>query len=132
MRKERLENSIPEKTTAIGAEHLHHPVQHFGHPRDVLAADDIDIDEKRAILASWASDIFAIDSSPALRLYPGTDKAVSYDEIIEALKTLDLSDRQGRGAQVSKNARQNPQLIRRMASATKCFTNRGLKPCTGL
>ncbi|MDR6817454.1 hypothetical protein J2X76_002630 [Neorhizobium sp. 2083] len=90
MRKESINNSIPENATAaISAAHLLHPAKHFDHPRDVLAADDIGNDEKRAILASWASDIFAIESIPALRLYPGADKAVSYDEIIEALKTLD-------------------------------------------
>jgi hypothetical protein len=95
MRKESISNSIPEEATAaITAAHLLHPAKHFGHPRDVLAADDIGDDEKRAILASWASDIFAIESIPALRLYPGTDKAVSYDEIIGALKTLDKHDRQ--------------------------------------
>lgn len=95
MRKETVSNSIPEEATAaISAAHLLHPAKHFDHPRDVLAADDIGKDEKRAILASWASDIFAIESIPALRLYPGTDKAVSYDEIIEALKTLDKHDRQ--------------------------------------
>ena len=95
MRKETVSNSIPEEATAaISAAHLLHPARHFDHPRDVLAADDIGKDEKRAILASWASDIFAIESIPALRLYPGTDRAVSYDEIIEALKTLDKHDRQ--------------------------------------
>ncbi len=94
MRKESISNSIPEEATAaISAEHLLHPAKHFGHPRDVLAADDIGDDEKRSILASWASDIFAIESIPALRLYPGTDRAVSYDEIIEALKALDQPDR---------------------------------------
>ena len=95
MRKESTSNSIPEEAAAaISAGHLLHPAKHFDHPRDVLAADDIGNDEKRAILASWASDIFAIESIPALRLYPGTDRAVSYDEIIEALKTLDKHDRQ--------------------------------------
>lgn len=95
MRKESFENSAPvNAAAAISAAHLLHPGKHFGHPRDVLAADEIGTDEKRAILASWASDIFAIESIPALRLYPGTDKAVSYDEIIEALKTLDKHDRQ--------------------------------------
>jgi len=45
MRKESLENSVPEKaTTAINAAHLLHPANHFGHPRDVLA-DEIGIDE---------------------------------------------------------------------------------------
>ncbi|MFJ6322243.1 MULTISPECIES: hypothetical protein [unclassified Rhizobium] len=79
---------------ALSAGHLLHPAEHFGHPRDVLAADDIGDDEKHATPASWASDIFAIESIPALRLYPATDKAVSYNEIIEALKTLDKHDRQ--------------------------------------
>ena len=93
MRKENIGKSEPEEASAaINAAHLLHPAQHFNHPRDVLAAADIGNDEKRAILASWASDIFAIESIPALRLYPGTEKAVSYDEIIEALKTLDEDD----------------------------------------
>lgn len=87
-------NSQNGALATISAGHLLHPARHFGHPRDVLAADDIGDDEKRAILASWASDIFAIESIPTLRLVPGTDKAVSYDEIIEALKTLDKHDRQ--------------------------------------
>ena len=77
---------------AITAAHLLHPSSHFGHPRDVLAADHISRDDKRAILASWASDIFAVESVPVLRLYPGTDKAVSYDEIVEALKALDAQN----------------------------------------
>ncbi|MXN53212.1 hypothetical protein GR158_19095 [Shinella sp. AETb1-6] len=95
MRKENISKSIPEEATAaISAAHLLHPAKHFDHPRDVLAADGIGKEEKRAILASWASDIFAIESIPALRLYPGTDKAVSYDEIIEALKALDKDDEQ--------------------------------------
>ncbi|MBB5577660.1 MULTISPECIES: hypothetical protein [Rhizobium] len=90
MRKESISNSIPEEATAaISAAHLLHPAKHFEHPRDVLAAPGIGKQEKRAILASWASDIFAVESAPALRLYPGSNKAVSYDEIIEALKALD-------------------------------------------
>lgn len=104
MRKERLENSNPEKAAAaISAAHLLHPAKHFEHPRDVLAADDLGKDEKRAILASWASDIFAIESIPALRLYPGTEQAVSYDELIEALKTLDQSDWQAVKQDASKS-----------------------------
>jgi len=74
---------------AISASELLHPAQHFNHPRDVLAAQYIDKDEKRAILASWASDQFAIESMPILRHYPGTERAVSYDEILDALKALD-------------------------------------------
>lgn len=74
---------------AISASQLLHPAQYFNHPRDVLTAEHIDKDEKRAILASWASDQFAIESMPILRHYPGTERAVSYDEILDALKALD-------------------------------------------
>jgi hypothetical protein len=95
MRKECATDHTPEQATAaISAAHLLYPSRHFGHPRDVLAAADIPNEEKRAILASWASDIFSIESIPALRLYPGTDEAVSYDEIIQALKALDLEEGQ--------------------------------------
>ena len=89
MRKESIHSSVPvEAAAAISAAHLLHPATHFSHPRDVLHADHISKDEKRAILASWASDVFSVESIPALRLYPGTDKAVSYDDIIDALKIL--------------------------------------------
>lgn len=131
MRKESVRNSISEEATAaISAAHLLHPARHFDHPRDVLAADDIAKDEKRAILASWASDIFAIESIPALRLYPGTDKAVSYDEIIEALKTLDQSDRQpgDQGApnsfDIHRTRRRRPQS-RRFGNLGLCSYRKG-------
>lgn len=34
-----------------------HPGKHFSHPRDVLADRTLSRSEKRAILASWASDV---------------------------------------------------------------------------
>ncbi|MBP2561922.1 hypothetical protein J2857_004713 [Neorhizobium galegae] len=127
MRKETYSNSLPEHATAA---HLLHPAKHFDHPHDVLAARDIGNDEKRAILASWASDIFAIESIPALRLYPGTDEAVTYDEIIEALKTLDKVDGSSRhrGPSAPFNAdrarRQRPQA-RRFGGFGLCSYRRG-------
>jgi hypothetical protein len=78
-----------EAVAAISVSALLHPAQHFNHPQDVLAAEHIDKDEKRAILASWASDQFAVESMSILRHYPGTERAVSYDEILDALKALD-------------------------------------------
>lgn len=90
MREERNNITITdEAVAAISVSALLHPAQHFNHPQDVLAAEHIDKDEKRAILASWASDQFAIESMPILRHYPGTERAVSYDEILGALKALD-------------------------------------------
>jgi hypothetical protein len=66
-----------------------HPGSVFDHPRDVLADASLSRAEKRAILASWASDAAAISSCPALRAVPGTKRVVSIDEILEALSGLD-------------------------------------------
>jgi hypothetical protein len=93
MRKGTHSNSAAEHAVAtISAAHLLHPTMHFNHPRDVLMADNISKDEKRAILASWASDICAIESMPAWRCYPGTQRIVAYDEVLAALKALDGDD----------------------------------------
>jgi hypothetical protein len=43
--------------------------------------------EKRSVLASWASDAYAIDSNPALRAT--ATHAVNCDDIIDALQSLD-------------------------------------------
>jgi len=67
---------------------LLHPANAFAHPRDVLNDPDLTLNEKRAILASWASDACAVEASPALREGP-KGKAIQYDEIMEALRTLD-------------------------------------------
>jgi hypothetical protein len=93
MRKETDSNSAAKHAVAtISAAHLLHPAMHFDHPRHVLLADNISKDEKRAILASWASDVCAIESMPAWRRYPGTERIVSYDEVLATLKTLDGDD----------------------------------------
>src|SRR4030088_2898672 len=44
-----------------------HPGSVFDHPRDVLADAALSRAEKRAILASWASDAAAVTSCPSLR-----------------------------------------------------------------
>ena len=41
---------------------LLHPAQAFSHPSDVVNDPDLTLNEKRAILASWASDACAVDS----------------------------------------------------------------------
>ncbi|WP_105428176.1 hypothetical protein [Neorhizobium sp. T6_25] len=90
MRKENPENTASEQAgAATSAPHLLHPASHFDHPRDVLAAEHIGRDEKRANLASWVSDISAIESMPSLRRYPGMETVVTYDEILDVLKALD-------------------------------------------
>jgi hypothetical protein len=68
---------------------LLHPGAVFDHPSDVVAHSSLSISEKRAILASWASDASAIASCPALRAPAGLKAPVTIDEILEALCELD-------------------------------------------
>jgi hypothetical protein len=72
---------------------LLHPGSVFDHPRDVLSDATLSRNEKRAILASWASDAAAVTSCPALRAIPGAKSPVSIDDILEALSSLDHSPR---------------------------------------
>jgi hypothetical protein len=65
-----------------------HPAGAFSTPRDVLADPDLTLREKRAILASWASDACAIEASPELRA-PASGPVVRFDDIMDALKELD-------------------------------------------
>jgi hypothetical protein len=67
---------------------LVHPSQVFDRPIDVLSDPDLSLNEKRAILASWASDACAIEASPALRRTP-KGGVVTFDEIMDALRSLD-------------------------------------------
>src|ERR1700730_16040921 len=68
---------------------LLHPETVFDHPRAVVAPPSLSISEKRAILASWASDASAIASCPALRAPDGLKAPVTIDEILGALCELD-------------------------------------------
>jgi hypothetical protein len=68
---------------------LLHPAQAFVHPSHVVSDPDLTLNEKRAILASWASDACAIEAAPALRKAPGTGHPVLFDDIMDALRALD-------------------------------------------
>lgn len=70
-------------------DHLLNPAAVFDHPRDVLKDPDLTTQEKRAILSSWASDACAVDSAPTLRHLPGAKAPVSFEEIADALRSLD-------------------------------------------
>ncbi|WP_318012738.1 MULTISPECIES: hypothetical protein [unclassified Mesorhizobium] len=61
-------------------------------PQDVLVDVALDVQEKRAILSSWASDACAVGSVPALRMLPGAGEPVSFDAIRDALRQLDQKD----------------------------------------
>ncbi|MGV1760884.1 hypothetical protein ACQZ6F_29115 [Rhizobium sp. A22-96] len=73
---------------AMGPTVLLHGMQ-IERPLDVVKARALSVDDKRAVLAAWASDFYAVDSKPAVRHMPGTPKPVSIDEVQVALKELD-------------------------------------------
>ena len=68
---------------------LLHPAQAFEHPSHVVNDPDLTLNEKRAILASWASDACALEAAPHLRCAPGGKQPVLFDDVMEALRTLD-------------------------------------------
>jgi len=75
---------------------LLHPAQAFEHPSEVVNDPDLTLNEKRAILASWASDACAIEAAPELRSSP-SGVPVRFDDIMDALRTLDrMADRYGK------------------------------------
>ena len=70
-------------------EPLFHPVSHYNPPDDVLNDDQLSTNEKRVILSSWASDIYAVESQPTLREVPGISHKLRLADILTALKHLD-------------------------------------------
>lgn len=58
-------------------------------PIDVVRAPSLTVDDRRATLAAWASDFYAVDSQPSLRYLPGTPGPVLIDEVQAALSELD-------------------------------------------
>jgi hypothetical protein len=80
---------LSPKPFDLDLDNLLHPARAFEHPQRVVDDPDLTINEKRAILASWASDACAVEAVPALRCAPGSSRPVSIDEILDALRTLD-------------------------------------------
>jgi hypothetical protein len=79
-----------------------HPGWVYDHPRDVVEDPTLSIGEKRAILASWASDAASVASNPALRELPGSYKMVSIDEVLEALSALDHGPKEPPGGKPAR------------------------------
>ena len=106
-------------TPSFDLDDLLHPAQAFEHPRNVVADPDLTVNEKRAVLASWASDACAVEAAPALRCAPGGRAPVPVDEILEALRDLD------RQAQASgTDAARLRQRVRGTAGLLRPFRRR--------
>jgi hypothetical protein len=73
---------------ALDLETLLHPAHAFERPMNVVNDPDLTLSEKRAVLASWASDACAVEAVPALRQAPN-GRTVRFDDIMDALRTLD-------------------------------------------
>jgi hypothetical protein len=67
---------------------LLHPAKAFAHPTEVVRDPDMTLNEKRAVLASWASDACAVEAEPDLR-QPAAGPRIRFDDIMDALKQLD-------------------------------------------
>ena len=81
---------------------LLHPGTVFDLPREVLADASLSVSEKRAILASWASDASAIVSCPSLRAPASLKAPVTIDEILAALCELDGGPRHPPGGKPNR------------------------------
>src|SRR6185437_6244594 len=86
--KRRQEMSKADRTAKC-ADSFFHPVSHYESPDGVLNDPELSTDEKRVILSSWASDMYVVESHPALREIPGIPHRLRLDDILAALKQLD-------------------------------------------
>jgi hypothetical protein len=82
--------NTPADDNVFDFDALLHPDTVFEHPNDVVRHPGLTLAEKRAILASWASDAAAVASCLALRAPERLKGApISVDTILEALCELD-------------------------------------------
>jgi len=65
------------------------PFWSFRYPHEVVRDSSLSLEDKRAILAAWASDANTVDSFPTLRHLPGTPCPVTFSSIMDARANLD-------------------------------------------
>ena len=107
-----LQETFPERlslrmdrgrTTNLEMTELLHPGEAFAHPRDVVDDCDLTSYEKRAILSSWAADACAVKEGPELN--QTVDRAVGFDEIVDALRVLERGSPQKTDGSAQKGRR---------------------------
>ena len=119
-RKSQETTSITSSVRSFDLDRLLHPAHAFAHPADVVRDRDMTLNEKRAILAAWASDACAIEAAPELRVNGG-GHAVRFDDIMDALREL---DRQAADAHVDIEAlRRATRRRRRRAGGSGSSSN---------
>lgn len=90
------------------------PAQYWDHPKDVLDDPFLSLSEKRAILASWASDYCAVASNPLLRKPERSRQSIMFEDVMDALKQL---DEQAQTSQSARSAKRPPAGGRSSAAA---------------
>jgi hypothetical protein len=93
-----------------------HPAKAFQSPTQVVNDPNMTLAEKRAVLASWASDACAIEAAPELR-QPPEGPIVKYDEIMDALRMLD--------GEAAKRPPTYDKLVSRARRVKEIFRPRG-------
>ncbi len=88
--------SKKNRADALDLDALLRPAQAFEHPMKVVSDPDLTLSEKRAILASWASDACAVEAAPALRRAPGSGRTVQFEDVMDALRLLDRTAADGK------------------------------------
>ncbi len=91
------------REAGLDLDELLHPANAFGDPSEVVNDPDLTLNEKRAILASWASDACAIEAAPQFRARP-KGRPVPFEDIMEALRML---DKQANGDKYRRALRRN-------------------------
>lgn len=84
-----MENRDNVISIGQGASNLNRAFWSFSYPHQVVSDANMDLDEKRAILSAWASDVHAVESLPTLRHLPGTPFPVTFSSIMDARIALD-------------------------------------------
>lgn len=69
------------------------PAVGFSHPADVVKDPDLSLEEKRAILSSWASDACAVEDRPSFRRLWWSDIEVPLSEVRDAMRRLEAGNR---------------------------------------
>lgn len=83
------EHALPYRRLGEALDCLLRPAVGFQTPSEVLKDPLLDVSEKRAILASWASDASAVEGHPTQRWLLGTEAPVPLSDVLDALLRLD-------------------------------------------
>jgi hypothetical protein len=87
-----VQNQTMQSNVAPDLASLLQPAVHHQTPEAVLNDPNLAAYEKRVILSSWASDIYAVESCPWMREVPGITATLRLSDILAALRALDDED----------------------------------------